>query len=341
MDMTYFQNIHSLADLKKEYRCLALEHHPDKGGDTATMQQVNIEFEGLFEIWKDKPDVPTASTGYEHDYPGATAKEYTEYVHNEYRWKGRNYKGQHAPEIVELVRAWLKETYPGYKFSVRREDYHSIHIRLMKADFEAFTKESGKIQGDINRYHIASDRSLTDRAKEVMGNVRDFVMSYNYDGSDPMTDYFDTNFYLTLGIGSYRQPYRMELPKLSEKDKPEEFRYPEGTAHKAMRQALGKACFGFIEHRRHMGEMILGEDHYGSHGEHYFWPKDYSSAKLAQKRIDKLEKAGMRCELTGYNGGYIRLIGYTPEMENSLKQERQEYVTAYQAWQSKQGLKTI
>ena len=31
----------------------------------------------------------------------------TEYVYNEYRWKGRNYKGQHAPEIVELVRIWL------------------------------------------------------------------------------------------------------------------------------------------------------------------------------------------------------------------------------------------
>ena len=44
MAMTYFQNIHSLADLKKEYRRLALEHHPDKGGDTAIMQQVNTEF---------------------------------------------------------------------------------------------------------------------------------------------------------------------------------------------------------------------------------------------------------------------------------------------------------
>ena len=108
--MAYFHNIHSLADLKKEYRRLALQHHPDKGGDTAIMQQVNTEFERLFEVWKDKPDVSAASTGYEHDYPGATAKEYTEYVYNEYRWKGRNYKGQHAPEIVELVRIWLKET---------------------------------------------------------------------------------------------------------------------------------------------------------------------------------------------------------------------------------------
>ena len=78
--MTYFQNIHSLTDLKKEYRRLALEHHPDKGGDTAIMQQVNTEFGRLFEAWKEKPDIPSTSTGYEYDYPGATAKEYTKYV---------------------------------------------------------------------------------------------------------------------------------------------------------------------------------------------------------------------------------------------------------------------
>jgi len=85
MVMTYFQNIHSLADLKKEYRRLALQHHPDKGGDTAIMQRVNTEFERLFDVWKDKPDITATSTGYEYDYSGATAKEYTEYVYNEYR----------------------------------------------------------------------------------------------------------------------------------------------------------------------------------------------------------------------------------------------------------------
>ena len=114
--MTYFQNIHSLAELKKEYRRLAMLHHPDKGGDTALMQQVNTEFGKLFEVWKDKPCVSTTPTGYEHDFQDATAKEYTEYVYNEYRWKGRNYNGQSAPEITELVRAWLKETYPRYTF---------------------------------------------------------------------------------------------------------------------------------------------------------------------------------------------------------------------------------
>ena len=327
--MRYFQNIHSLADLKKSYRTLALLHHPDKGGSTETMQQINLEFEKLFAIWKDDTTVSVTASGYENDYAGASAGEYTEYVYNEYRWKGRNYRGQHAPEIVEPVRAWLKETYPGYSFSVRRENYHSIHIRLMKADFEAFTKESGKVQGDVNHYNISSDKTLTDRAKEVMQNICDFVMSYNFDDSDPMTDYFHTNFYLTLGIGSCRQPYKVELPGLKSQDKPQAFKHPEGPAHKAIRQALGTARFDFIEHRRHSGEMIFGEDHYGSHGEHYFWPKDYSNAKLAQKRIDKLGKAGIRCKLTGYNGGYIRFIGYTPEAEALLEKERQEYITAH------------
>ena len=60
--MTYFQNIHSLADLKKEYRRLALQHHPDKGGDTAVMQQVNVEFEKLYDVWKDSTNMSADTT---------------------------------------------------------------------------------------------------------------------------------------------------------------------------------------------------------------------------------------------------------------------------------------
>jgi len=36
MDMKYFKNVRSLKDLKAQYRRLAMENHPDAGGDADT-----------------------------------------------------------------------------------------------------------------------------------------------------------------------------------------------------------------------------------------------------------------------------------------------------------------
>lgn len=50
--MEYFMNCKTLDELKAEYRRLAMKHHPDRGGDTATMQAINSEYEARFEILK-------------------------------------------------------------------------------------------------------------------------------------------------------------------------------------------------------------------------------------------------------------------------------------------------
>ena len=50
--MKYFHNITTLDELKKEYRRLVMKHHPDRGGDTATMQEINNEHDILFEQLK-------------------------------------------------------------------------------------------------------------------------------------------------------------------------------------------------------------------------------------------------------------------------------------------------
>lgn len=50
--MKYFTNCRTLDELKKEYRLLAMKHHPDHGGDTATMQEINNEYESRFEVLK-------------------------------------------------------------------------------------------------------------------------------------------------------------------------------------------------------------------------------------------------------------------------------------------------
>ncbi len=43
--MQYFKNLETQEELKAAYRSLAKEHHPDRGGSTEIMQQINAEYE--------------------------------------------------------------------------------------------------------------------------------------------------------------------------------------------------------------------------------------------------------------------------------------------------------
>ena len=43
----------TLEELKKQYRKLVFQHHPDKGGDTDKMKAVNNEYDALFSKLKD------------------------------------------------------------------------------------------------------------------------------------------------------------------------------------------------------------------------------------------------------------------------------------------------
>lgn len=45
MTNQYFAGCTSVEEIKKHYRELAREHHPDIGGDTATMQAINSQYE--------------------------------------------------------------------------------------------------------------------------------------------------------------------------------------------------------------------------------------------------------------------------------------------------------
>lgn len=48
----YFSSCHTLEELKKEYKRLAMANHPDRGGDLRTMQEINAEYDNLFMDWK-------------------------------------------------------------------------------------------------------------------------------------------------------------------------------------------------------------------------------------------------------------------------------------------------
>lgn len=51
--LKWFKDCKTLEELKAEYKKLVMKHHPDRGGDTATMQEINAEYDKAFPMLKD------------------------------------------------------------------------------------------------------------------------------------------------------------------------------------------------------------------------------------------------------------------------------------------------
>lgn len=70
--MKWFQNIETLKDLRKEYRRLVVQHHPDNGGSENVIKEINSEYDILFKRMKED---------YEHTdtYSNATDKQKQQY----------------------------------------------------------------------------------------------------------------------------------------------------------------------------------------------------------------------------------------------------------------------
>lgn len=230
--MRYFQNITSMQELKHQYRVLALKHHPDiNGGDTAVMQEINSEFEVLYDIWS--RDINSQ---------GMTARGYVREFYTQYGWKGDNYKqSRTVKEIASLMRDYCKQIHNDYRFSITC-NVNYICVLLMEAPVDIYD-EGGERPGTIDSivcYIMHPEEKdkirFTPAVLEVLKDVYLKLLSYRMDDSDGMIDYFDTNFYYRIGIGKYDRSYRV-VPRVK-KDSDVEYATEAVTVKKTKRRTV-------------------------------------------------------------------------------------------------------
>nr|DAG39638.1 MAG TPA: Large polyvalent protein associated domain 29 [Bacteriophage sp.] len=256
MKTNFFAACQTLDELKAEFRRLAMLHHPDRGGDTATMQAVNAEFDRLFPLFKLRVNASGAAPR-THETAESVRRDF--YTAN--GWAGVNYEpGRTLKEIAATVRRYIKEKYPCYKFSVRTA-YASmcqeLHVDMKEAPIEIYKTVDELTDDDraqirrratrgndwqlnswtrdeenaeIRRLWETSGgswyRVVSDGVQAVANDVDDFVNSFNYDDCDGMINYFDVNFYYfgclqSNGLGVAYVPREDKRKKALKGDAPE------------------------------------------------------------------------------------------------------------------------
>jgi hypothetical protein len=75
MKTNYFDGCTSLDEVKSRYKQLAMQHHPDRGGDKQIMQEINAQYESnrknpSFKFWKQKEETKLDY----HEFPEIISK---------------------------------------------------------------------------------------------------------------------------------------------------------------------------------------------------------------------------------------------------------------------------
>lgn len=102
--------------------------------------------------------------------------------------------------IAKLVRRDIKVAVdggglPAARYSVRISRFsggQSLDVTISGQPFDAF-ETVVDYQGWERRHYTAEAQALVEHVKRI-------VSAYNYDGSDPMTDYYDVRFYSNVSV---------------------------------------------------------------------------------------------------------------------------------------------
>jgi hypothetical protein len=87
------------------------------------------------------------------------------------------------------------------------KNYHDTMLERQHGVIEPW--QLAKEYIDVNVYHYGKE--FTGPAREALHELVEAMNKGNHDNSNPMVDYFDVGWYVTIQIGSYVKAYEYEL----------------------------------------------------------------------------------------------------------------------------------
>jgi len=124
----------------------------------------------------------------------------------------------YSKDAVKLIQKDLKELArkEGLVIHCRRDSYSggsSIDAWLMSGKHHIMTdaeiQKEGKEYCQVNHYYLDTSERYTDYGKKILTEINRIMQKYHYDNSDPMTDYFECNYYMSISVGKWDNPYQV------------------------------------------------------------------------------------------------------------------------------------
>lgn len=144
--MKYFTNPQTLEELKKQYKKLAFENHPDRGGNADTMKKINIEYDELFKKLK---NVHKNAKGETYETKTAEPPEmFKNIIEKIIMFNGVE---------IEMIGAWIwltGNTYP------HREQLKELKFRFSNSKKAWYFHNDGYIRKTKKRYTLDEIRDL-------------------------------------------------------------------------------------------------------------------------------------------------------------------------------------
>ena len=161
----YFNNNNTKEKLRKQYKELLKQHHPDNGGNVSDMQEINSEYDRLFKILKNQHESNKANSNNTNadynnmKYDFAEDEKLREMLNKIIHFKGID---------IELVGAWIWVS--GNTYSCKKELKElcfkwASQKKMWYWHSEAFRKKSCKTlsMDDIRSYYGSTNVKNTNK----------------------------------------------------------------------------------------------------------------------------------------------------------------------------------